>query len=194
MPPRYRTLVIVAAFSSLRWGELAALRRRDIDTTEGVVKVPRKLAALRNRMEFGPPKSQAGKRAVVLPQIAREVLDDHLKRFVDNDPDAIVFTSSRNTLLRSSNFTQATKWTKLRVELGLPEGFTFHDLRHTGNNLASATGANIRELMRRMGHSTMRAALIYQHGSLDRDHEIAKAMDDRVKGTVAPTVFPARSR
>jgi hypothetical protein len=38
----------------------------------------------------------------------------------------------------------------LRVELGFPEGFTFHDLRHTGNNLASATGANIRELMRRM--------------------------------------------
>jgi hypothetical protein len=27
----------------------------------------------------------------------------------------------------------------------------------------------------------MRAALIYQHGSLDRDHEFAKAMDDRVK-------------
>jgi hypothetical protein len=32
-----------------------------------------------------------------------------------------------------------------------------------------------------MGHSTMRAALIYQHGSLDRDREIAKAIDDRVK-------------
>jgi integrase len=71
--------------------------------------------------------------------------------------------------------------TKLRLQLGLPEGFTFHDLRHTGNNLTSATGANIRELMRRMGHSTMRAALIYQHGSLDRDRKIAKAIEARVK-------------
>lgn len=181
MPPRYRALIIVAAFSSLRWGELAALRRRDVDTAEGVVRVPRKLAALRNRLEFGPPKSQAGKRAVVLPPFAVEILEAHLMEFVDAHPDSIIFTSSRGTLLRSSNFTQATKWTKLRVELGLPEGFTFHDLRHTGNNLASATGANIRELMRRMGHSTMRAALIYQHGSLDRDREIAKAIETRVK-------------
>lgn len=145
------------------------------------MRVPRKLAALRNRMEFGPPKSQAGKRAVVIPPFAGEVLEAHLKEFVDAHPDSIILTSSRGTLLLSSNFTQATKWTKLRVELGLPDGCTFHDLRHTGNNLASATGANIRELMRRMGHSTMRAALIYQHGSLERDREIAKAIEARVK-------------
>jgi integrase len=59
MPPRYRALVIVAAFSSRRWGELVALRRRDVNTTEGVVRVPGKLAALQSRLEFGPPKSQA---------------------------------------------------------------------------------------------------------------------------------------
>jgi integrase len=47
MPPRYIALVIVAAFSSLRWGELAALRRRDVDLTEGTIRVHRKLAALR---------------------------------------------------------------------------------------------------------------------------------------------------
>lgn len=67
--------------------------------------MPRRLAALRSRMEFGPPKSQAGKRAVALPQVAREVLHAHLTEFVDDGPDAIVFTSSRNTLLRSSSFT-----------------------------------------------------------------------------------------
>lgn len=35
--------------------------------------------------------------------------------------------------------------------------------------------------MRRMRQSTMRAALIYQHGSLERDREIAKGIDQRVK-------------
>jgi integrase len=44
----------------------------------------------------------------------------------------------------------------------MPEypGFRFHDLRHTGNTLADATGARTRELMARMGHTSMRAALI----------------------------------
>ncbi|MFJ6165796.1 tyrosine-type recombinase/integrase [Micromonospora orduensis] len=65
--------------------------------------------------------------------------------------------------------------------LGLP-GFHFHDLRHTGNTLAAASGASTRELMQRMGHASMRAALIYQHATSERDREIASAMDRRIAG------------
>ncbi len=54
--------------------------------------------------------------------------------------------------------------------------FHFHDLRHTGNTIAATTGASLRELMERMGHSTTRAALIYQHRSTERDRLIADAM------------------
>ena len=61
-------------------------------------------------------------------------------------------------------------------------GFHFHDLRHTGNTLAAASGASTRELMHRMGHGTMRAALIYQHATNERDREIARAMDRRITG------------
>jgi integrase len=60
---------------------------------------------------------------------------------------------------------------------GLPDGFHFHDLRHTGNKLAVAAGASTRELMYRMGQSGVRAALIYQHATNDRDCEIALAID-----------------
>jgi len=58
------------------------------------------------------------------------------------------------------------------------EGLRFHDLRHTGNTLAAATGASTRELMARMGHASPRAALIYQHASADRDAAIARALSD----------------
>ncbi|MFC4016351.1 hypothetical protein ACFOW4_00065 [Micromonospora sp. GCM10011542] len=61
-------------------------------------------------------------------------------------------------------------------------GFHFHDLRHTGNTLAASAGASTRELMHRMGHATMRAALIYQHATSERDREIAGAMDRRIAG------------
>jgi len=66
------------------------------------------------------------------------------------------------------------------VQAGLPVGFHFHDLRHTGNNLAVASGASTRELLHRMGHGTMRAALIYQHATSDRDREIADALQFRI--------------
>jgi hypothetical protein len=69
----------------------------------------------------------------------------------------------------------------LVVAAGLPAGFHFHDLRHTGNILAAASGASTRELMHRMGHGSMRAALIYQHATSQRDQEIATALDARIK-------------
>jgi integrase len=59
--------------------------------------------------------------------------------------------------------------------VGLP-GLHIHDLRHTGATLSAATGATLKELMMRLGHSSPRAALMYQHASRDRDKEIAKAL------------------
>ena len=57
-------------------------------------------------------------------------------------------------------------------------GVHFYDLRHTGGTLAAATGASLKELMARLGHSSTRAALIYQHATRDRDQAIAMALGD----------------
>jgi integrase len=64
-------------------------------------------------------------------------------------------------------------WRKGVEEAGLPPEFRLHDLRHTGNTWAAKSGANLRELMERMGHSTTRAALIYLHSSRRGDRRIA---------------------
>jgi integrase len=200
MPARYRALVLIAAFSGLRWGELAALRRVDVDLVEGVVRVPRKLAALRHRMEFGPPKSEAGRRVVALLAAAVAALRPHLLEFVDADQEALVFVGDMGGLLRTGNFGRSVRWAASVKRAGLPAGFHFHDLRHTGNNLAAASGASTRELMHRMGHSSMRAALIYQHATNERDREIAEAMDKRIakqqgkKATPANAAKPKRRR
>ncbi|MEV0734219.1 tyrosine-type recombinase/integrase [Polymorphospora sp. NPDC050346] len=179
VPARYSALIVVAALSGLRWGELVALRRSDINLSSATVRVPRKLAALRKRLEFGPPKSAAGVRVVAVPSAAVEALRTHLDAYVEEGAGAIVFTGAKGGLLRSSGFSAATRWTKTVASVGLP-GFHFHDLRHTGNNLAAAAGASTRELMHRMGHASMRAALIYQHATSERDREIASAMDRRI--------------
>jgi integrase len=54
----------------------------------------------------------------------------------------------------------------------------FHDLRHTGNTLTATAGANLRELMTRMGHSSTRAALIYLHSTDERQQAIADALGE----------------
>lgn len=57
----------------------------------------------------------------------------------------------------------------------------FHDLRHTGNTLAATGGATTRELMQRMGHSSVRAALIHQHLVNGRDQAIAAHVDEQIR-------------
>jgi len=85
------------------------------------------------------------------------------------------------------------KWPEAVRKAGLPAGFHFHDLRHTGNNVAAAAGASTRELMHRMGHSSMRAALIYQHATSERDREIADGMDQRIAKDQGRKVTPKKS-
>jgi integrase len=76
----------------------------------------------------------------------------------------------------------------LIAEFGEDPGLEERLLRHTGNNLAAATGASTKELMVRMGHSTMRAALIYQHATRERDRKIADGLSEQIKAARrAPT-------
>jgi hypothetical protein len=92
--PRYRALVLLACFCGLRWGELAALRRCDIDTEAGTVRVVRQLSEVNGQPPiFGPPKSGAGKRTVVMPPTILPDVSFHLASFTQPDADALAFTS-----------------------------------------------------------------------------------------------------
>ena len=72
---------------------------------------------------------------------------------------------------------------------GLP-GLHFHDLRHTGNAFAAGTGANLRELMERMGHSSARAAMIYLHSSGERQRKIADALGELAQAELSKAMKP----
>ena len=51
-------------------------------------------------------------------------------------------------------------------------------------------GANPRELMERMGHSTSRAALTYLHSTSARQHHLADAVTARARSEVGQTDEP----
>jgi integrase len=179
--PRYRALVLLAVFASLRWGELAALRRADVDLSTQTVQVFRQLVELRGGgFGFSPPKSAAGKRIVVIPAAIAPVVERHVGQVSEADDDKLLFTSPEGMPLRHSNFRRRF-WLPALQAAGLPL-IHFHDLRHTGNMLAAGTGAGLRELMDRMGHSTSRAALTYLHASDERQRAIAEALSKLTSG------------
>ncbi len=149
---RWRALILTAAYSGLRWGELTGLRRRDVDPAAGTITVTGQLSEVKGKIELdAPPKTAAGKRTVTLPAVVARGLVDHLARFTEPGSSSLVFTAPTGEPLRRSNFRRRV-WYPAVEEVGL-EGLRFHDLRHTGATLAAATGAPLRALMARLGHS-----------------------------------------
>ncbi|MFJ4519740.1 tyrosine-type recombinase/integrase [Streptomyces sp. NPDC088810] len=173
--PRYRALVLLGAFCALRWGELVALRRRDVDLDAGMIRVRGSVSELNNGERiYKAPKSEAGKRSVAIPRSILPAVAAHMKQFAEPGADGRVFVGEKGATPRRNHFNGL--WHKACAEVGI-KGLRFHDLRHTGNTLASQTNASTRELMTRLGHSSTRAALIYQHTSDRREREIADGVD-----------------
>ncbi|WP_083649914.1 tyrosine-type recombinase/integrase [Amycolatopsis sp. CB00013] len=181
MPHRFRALVLLAAFASLRWGEVSALRRCDVAEDGSWVRISRALVEVPGRgLIVGPPKSRAGVRTLIVPAAIRRDVVKHLDAFVKPDHDALLFTGERaGNPVRRPNFSQRTKWTEVVTKMGL-KGLHFHDLRHAGNIWASKAGTSTKDLMARMGHDDMRAALIYQRATSDADERIADRLSKLV--------------
>ncbi len=176
--PRYRALVLLAVFASMRWGELAALRRHCVDLDARTVRIEASVSELKDgSLVVVRPKSEAGRRTVVIPSVAVDVLRFHLEVYAERSQDGLVFVGPKGAPLRRANFSR--QWRRAIAKAGL-SGVHFHDLRHTGNTLASRTGATLKDLMGRMGHGSTRAAMIYLHTTSDRDRLIADAMDTLV--------------
>ncbi|NBE98566.1 site-specific integrase [Nonomuraea sp. KC401] len=178
---RFRALILLATFASLRWGEVIALRRHDLDLAARTVRVREQLIELDGgEMRLCPVKSKAGRRTIGIPAAIIPALSEHLASYVRPEEDAFVFLGKNGGFLRGSNFRRAAKWGDALKEMGLT-GLHFHDLRHTGNTLAAQSGASLADLKARMGHDSDRAALIYQHATKDADQRIADALSARVE-------------
>jgi integrase len=186
-------MVLLATFAGLRFGELAGLTRRHVDLLHGTVKVAQQIQELADgRRVVVPPKTDAARRTVAVPPHLLPELEAHLAAWAESGAGGLVFPAPESGPIRRSNFNRRVWQPACRVA-GV-EGLRFHDLRHTGNTLAAATGASTRELMVRMGHASPRAALIYQHATADRDAAIARALSDLAAARNPAPVVPLPDR
>ncbi len=175
--PEYSAAVLLAAWCGLRFGEIAELRRRDIDVKTAQLHISRAVTHVAGQPPIvGPPKSQAGIRDVTIPRHLVPRLDAHLRTHTALGRDALLFPAPTGGQLRDKGALHDS-FHAARLAAGRPD-LRFHDLRHTGATLAAGTGASLAELMRRLGHSTSQAALAYQHATDERDQLIADRLSD----------------
>lgn len=177
MPENLRALVLLGFWGALRLGELVALERRDLDldvaTGRGTVRVERAQTEVDGVPLVGPPKADS-MRTVNLPGPAVRALAEHLARGPAGLPTACVFVRLTGEPLR--HWDVQRYWARARKAADLPE-VRLRDLRHAGLTLAAQSGATLREVMRRAGHSSTDAAMRYQHAADDRDRDLAARLE-----------------
>ncbi|MGW0081892.1 tyrosine-type recombinase/integrase [Streptomyces sp. NPDC003393] len=177
---RWRLMVYLGAYGPMRPEELAGLRRRDVDLDNLRIRV--RLAEperMNGRRVQGDTKTEAGTRTVILPAFLRRELRWHLESYAEPGPDGLIFVGEKGAPFRRSTF--GRKWRRAREIVGMPEGFRFYDLRHTGHTLSTRSGATLKDTMVRAGQSSEKAALIYQHSDEERQEEVAAGLDATVR-------------
>ncbi len=193
MRPEWRMIVLLGAYCQLRFGELAELRRRDVEVDlaarRGVLRVRRAMTRVDGVILAGPPKSAAGTRAVAVPPHLLPGLAAHLEGHVRPGRDALLFTTPRGAQLYHAVLYR--EWQAARAAAGLP-GFHFHDLRHTGLTWLARDGATLKERMHRAGHSDPRMAARYEHADAERDAANAERLSRRAQAVVP--LAPRRAR
>ncbi|OIJ92152.1 site-specific integrase [Streptomyces sp. MUSC 14] len=177
---RWRLMVYLGAYGPMRPEELAGLRRRDVDLDNLVMRVRVAEPERTNgKRAPGETKSDAGVRTVVLPAFLHKDVRRHLDWFAEKGPDGLLFVGEQGAPFRRTSF--GRKWRRARLAVGLPDGFRFYDLRHTGHTLSTRSGATLKDTMVRAGQSSEKAAMIYQHSDDERQREVAAGLDDMVR-------------
>lgn len=177
-----RMALMIAAWCSLRSGEVRSLRRCDVDDDGATVHVVHTVTRIgtgdKRRWHIGPPKTAAGVRTVAVPDLAAQILCAWLvdwdRRHPDAPRDRLLLTALDGTSpMAESTLRDAHLLGRDAIK---QPTLTIHDLRRTGATLAGQSGATVRELMRRLGHTQPGVAMIYQVADDERDRAVADRM------------------
>jgi integrase len=195
---QYALLVKLDAYTGLRFGELAALRRRRVDIKGRRIQVAEAVREVDGRLVYTSTKTYET-RSVPLPGFLVEALADHLAGLPD-DPDQFVFTSPDGGPLRNGNF-RTRHFVPAVQQAGLSEGFRIHDVRHTFAAFLIAEGGHPLAVTKRLGHSSIqvthdRYGHLFKHleegltDALDAAGRAARRPDPPASSATDATIHP----
>lgn len=169
-----RPLILLLAYTGLRFNEAAALRVGRVDLDGRRIRITTAFAEVEGKLVEQSPKTGKSRTVPIPPSLVAE-----LRPLVDGRPDGdLVFSTKRGTPLRLRNW-RRREFDKAAKNAGLGTlGLTPHKLRHTAASLAIAAGADVKVLQAMLGHATATMTLDrYGHLFPDRLDEVAEAMD-----------------
>ncbi|MEU8004234.1 tyrosine-type recombinase/integrase [Catellatospora sp. NPDC049111] len=158
---------MTAAYTGLRWGELAGLHRDNVNLREGWIFVADEDGALieiNGRLSKGRPKTRASRgRYIRLPKF----LIDLLALVMSSHEHAHVFVGGRGALQRRSTFGRTWRTAVARatapVAHRMIRGIHLHDMRHAHKTWMIED--NIPEVAQcdRLGHQLEGVRGVYSH-------------------------------
>ncbi|MEU6184535.1 tyrosine-type recombinase/integrase [Nocardia sp. NPDC047038] len=163
---RNHEIVMLLAYSGLRWGEMAALRPRDVDLRRRRIHVVRSASKVNSRTVITTPKTWELRSVAVPAEVA-----DLLAPVVAAQRDPVGLLWSRPSDGGPIRPPTTTHWFTKAVgrciaasvpldDDGQPDGpatfprVTAHQLRHTAASLMIASGAHVKTIQRQLGHKS----------------------------------------
>jgi integrase len=183
----YELMACFAAYTGLRWGEIAALTTAQVDQDTRTVTVDRKVIEIGGQLYVEAPKGRKMRRTIyprrtpagylLADKLAARITQAAAEQEAGTNPLGLIFCSPRGKHWRSSNFARrvlapaylSAGWR----ELGGSGDWTWHSLRHVFCTTALFTWTmDPADVSRLAGHASIRITLdMYigaTAGTLDR--------------------------
>lgn len=158
--PGWGDVVLFAACTGARIGEVSGCRTSDIDTESWLWTVRRQTTPSPGGLA---DKGTKGKRARRVPLITE--IRDMIQRRIDattGQPDDRLFLGPRGGRITTAVLRDATHWDEVVAQLGY-EHLRRHSLRHTGLTWMADAGIPVHVLRKIAGHSSITTTQRYLH-------------------------------
>jgi len=161
-PDRLRALVLTAAGTGLRSGELLGLTVGALDFLRRELHVRQQLVYVPGAAPYiGPTKTKESMRTVPVPGFVLDALAQHLATWPATD-DGLLFQADKGgPILRT---TLHGRWVRTLRRAGLPEDTHLHHLRHHYASVLIDGGESVKVVQERLGHASAEETLrTYAH-------------------------------
>lgn len=191
---RLEALFILALATGMRRGEILALKWQDIDLEKGALQVRRILTRIPSKLpgkgfEETEPKTDKGRRGIVLPAFTVEALKHHRLKQIEAKRQAgpawqdhdYVFCTSIGTHLNPTRDVLNVFKSLLKLA-GLPD-IRFHDLRHSSATMLLGMKVHPKIVQEILGHSQINITMdIYSHVLPTMQEEAMNKINEALQG------------
>lgn len=163
-----RFMILIAAVTGMRFGELLGLTWDNVDLDKGYIYVRRAWDYILTN-DFCSPKNEQSKRRIPIDDVTVNIMQQFkgdqqavFEKVQVVPPHQFVFYSARDGII--SNKAANKKLKELLKQLGISTNLSMHGLRHTYASVLIYKGVNIMKVSKFLGHQSLNVTMsTYAH-------------------------------